>query len=63
MTFLYTLNRGDKKTEGAKKVFFKVYDKVEMLHINKKIWFLVFSFSFWFQFIQQIEYKIAIKSF
>ena len=28
--FLYTLNRGDKKTEEEKKVFyFKVYTKVE----------------------------------
>ena len=30
-TFLYTLNRGDKKTEGEEKVFFfKVCSKVEM---------------------------------
>ena len=29
-TFLFTLNRGDKKTEGEKKVFFfKEYTKVE----------------------------------
>ena len=43
-TFLYTLNRGDKKTEGKKVFFFKVYTKVEML-LTKKIWFLVFSLS------------------
>ena len=28
-TFLYTLNRGDEKTEGEKSFFFKVYKKVE----------------------------------
>ena len=29
-TFLYTLNRGDKKTEGEKEgFFFKVYNKVQ----------------------------------
>ena len=39
MTFLYTLNRGDKKTEGEKVFFFKVYNKVE-------IWFLVLVFGF-----------------
>ena len=35
-TFLYTLNRGDKKTEKEKKgFFFKVYNKVEMLSTKK----------------------------
>ena len=52
MTFLYTLNRGDKKTEGEKKSFSKVYKKVEML-LTKKNWFLVFNFSFWFQFVHK----------
>jgi hypothetical protein len=28
-TFLCTLTGGDKKTEGEKKIFFKVYTKVE----------------------------------
>ena len=34
--------------------FFKVYNKVKMSTKN-----LVFSFSFWFQFIQRIEQKFA----
>ena len=41
--FLYTLNRGDKKTAGEKSFLFKVYNKVEML--LKKNWFLIFGFS------------------
>ena len=37
--FLYTLNRGDKKTAGEKKFsFFRVYNKVKML-LTKKICF------------------------
>ena len=44
------MNGGNKKTEGEKKVlFFKVYNKVEMLLIKK----LGFYFHFWFQFIQR----------
>ena len=56
MTFLYNLNRGDMQTEGE--FFFKVSNKVKMLLI--KIWFLVFSFSFWFQFIQRIDQILSI---
>ena len=37
-TFLYTLNKGDKKTEGKKVFFLKVYIEVEML-LTKKIGF------------------------
>ena len=39
-TFLYNLNRGDKKTEGEKKVFFfKVYNYKDLVFV------LVFSLS------------------
>ena len=51
-TFLYTLNWGDKKTEGV--FFFKVYTKVECY---KKIWVLVFVFGIWL--IQRIDQKSA----
>ena len=37
-SFLYNLNRGNKKTEGEKESFFKVYNKVEML-LTKKFGF------------------------
>ena len=41
-TFLYILNRGDKKTEGEKKFLFKVCNKVEMLLTKKNVFFLFF---------------------
>ena len=45
MTFLYTLDR----TKEEKKFFFyKVYNKIEMLLSNKKIWFLVLILVFGF---------------
>ena len=53
--FLYTLNRGEKKTfflEGERSflvLLFKVYNKVEISTTTKLI------FQFWFQFIQRIE--------
>ena len=44
-TFSYTLNKGDKKTEGEKKIFFKVYKKVEIF-LTRKNSFLVLIFGF-----------------
>ena len=37
--------------------FFKLYDKVKML-LTKKSGFLIFGFSFWFQFIQRIDHLL-----
>ena len=39
---------------------FKVYNKVEMSRATKN-WFLVLSFNFWFQLIQQIEHLTEKK--
>ena len=41
MTFLYTLNRGDKKIEGEKVFFFGVYKKV-VLVFSIRIWYLAY---------------------
>ena len=44
-TFLYTLNKGNKKTEGEKSFLFQsVYQSRNF--INKKIWYLVLVFGF-----------------
>ena len=46
-TFLYTLNKGDKKTEGEKRVFFfRVYRKSNV--IKKKLGFQYSVFSIWY---------------
>ena len=42
MTFFIHFDRGDKKTEGEKKVFFfKVYKKVECYFKKFGFWYLV----------------------
>ena len=59
-TFLYTLNKGDKNffLEGDNKFSCPlfVYYEVEMSATKE----MVFSFSFWFQFIQRIEQRFVM---
>ena len=54
----YTLLIGGTRNKKGKKKF-KVYFKAKCY---KKNWFLVFSFSFWFQLIQQIDQKYLISN-
>ena len=44
MTFLFTFDRGDKKTEGEKK--FSFLKCIQKPNVIKKIWVLVFSFMY-----------------
>ena len=55
-TFLYTLNRGDKKTKGKKFSFLKCITVSKWYQQN------FFSFSFWFQLIQlqRIDHRFTI---